>query len=178
MPMQSRSSLTPPYPAPARGAVPVALAERLDASARRHGFGPEAAQAMWDAVALGRGSMAQCSHPEFGGSGQWMRGGMVMVGDMFNRSLSVRVGALSSQHGPVNLATLRRAAAGAIAGEQAEAPQTRPTPAPSAFRAVAPPADTAQDVLDTIDKLAELQRRGVLTEDEFSTRKAQLLARL
>ena len=152
MPMQSRSSLTPPYPAPARGAVPVALAERLDASARRRGFGPEAAQAMWDAVALGRGSMAQCSHPEFGGSGQWMRGGMVMVGDMFNRSLSVRVGALSSQHGPVELATLRRVAAGAIAGEQ--------------------------DVLDTIDKLAELQRRGVLTEDEFSTRKAQLLARL
>jgi uncharacterized repeat protein (TIGR03803 family) len=27
---------------------------------------------------------AQFSHPEFGGSGQWMRGGMIMVSDMFN----------------------------------------------------------------------------------------------
>lgn len=31
----------------------------------------------------GNGSMAQFSHPEFSGSGQWMRGGMIMVSDIF-----------------------------------------------------------------------------------------------
>jgi hypothetical protein len=38
--------------------------------------------------------MAQFSHPEFGGSGQWMRGGMLMLGDMFNYGLKNRVDAL------------------------------------------------------------------------------------
>lgn len=35
--------------------------------------------------------MAQFSHPEFGGSGQWMRGGMTMVSDLFNSQLKARV---------------------------------------------------------------------------------------
>lgn len=38
--------------------------------------------------------MAQFSHPELGGTGQWMQGGMVMIGDMFNHSLKARVAAL------------------------------------------------------------------------------------
>ena len=38
--------------------------------------------------------MAQFSHPEFGGTGQWMRGGMIMIGDMFNNALKARVEAL------------------------------------------------------------------------------------
>jgi hypothetical protein len=38
--------------------------------------------------------MAQFNHPEFGGSGQWMRGGMTMVGDMFNNYLKGRVDSL------------------------------------------------------------------------------------
>ncbi len=37
------------------------------------------------------GSMAQFSHPEMGGGCQWMRGGMTMVGDMFNHGLKARV---------------------------------------------------------------------------------------
>ncbi len=37
--------------------------------------------------------MAQFSHPEFGGSGQWMQGGMMMLGDMFNYGLKSRVDA-------------------------------------------------------------------------------------
>lgn len=43
------------------------------------------------AVYNGNGSMAQFSHPEFGGSGQWMRGGMTMVSDLFNSHLKARV---------------------------------------------------------------------------------------
>jgi hypothetical protein len=38
--------------------------------------------------------MAQFSHPEFGGSGQWMRSGMIMVSDMFNNLLKGRIDAL------------------------------------------------------------------------------------
>jgi hypothetical protein len=43
------------------------------------------------AVYNGNGSMAQFSHPEFSGSGQWMRGGMTMVSDLFNNQLKYRV---------------------------------------------------------------------------------------
>ena len=38
--------------------------------------------------------MAQFSHPEFAGYGQWMRGGMIMLGDMFNNNLKGRVDSL------------------------------------------------------------------------------------
>ena len=62
--------------------------------AQRHGFSVEATKAMVEAVARGNGSMAQFRHSEFGGAGQWMRGGMTMVGDMFNHSLKHRVDAL------------------------------------------------------------------------------------
>lgn len=43
------------------------------------------------AVYRGQGSMAQFNCPELGGGGQWMRGGMTMVGDMFNNGLKSRV---------------------------------------------------------------------------------------
>jgi len=62
--------------------------------ARRHGFSVDAMTHMMYAVLNGNGSMAQFSHPEFGGSGQWMRGGMLMLGDMFNYGLKSRVDAL------------------------------------------------------------------------------------
>lgn len=62
--------------------------------ASRHGFSQDAVTHMLIAVLNGNGSMAQFSHPEFGGSGQWMQGGMLMLGDMFNASLKGRVDAL------------------------------------------------------------------------------------
>jgi hypothetical protein len=62
--------------------------------ARRHGFSVDAVTHMMFAVLNGNGSMAQFSHPEFGGSGQWMRGGMLMLGDMFNHGLKNRVDSL------------------------------------------------------------------------------------
>ena len=62
--------------------------------AQRHGFSFDAVATMLDAVINGNGAMAQFSHPEFGGSGQWMRGGMTMIGDMFNSNLKGRVDAL------------------------------------------------------------------------------------
>ena len=70
--------------------------EAIDDTAKRHGFSVEATRSMLDAVIGGNGSMAQFNHPEFSGSGQWMRGGMTMVSDMFNDELRRRVDALCS----------------------------------------------------------------------------------
>ena len=61
---------------------------------QRHGFSRDAVTHMLFAVLNGNGSMAQFNHPEFAGSGQWMQGGMLMLGDMFNHALKGRVDAL------------------------------------------------------------------------------------
>jgi hypothetical protein len=65
--------------------------------AQRHGFSADAVSTMLYAVLYGNGTMAQFNHPEFGGSGQWMRGGMIMLGDMFNNSLKGRVDGLCDE---------------------------------------------------------------------------------
>lgn len=64
---------------------------------QRYGFSTDAVTHMLFAVLNGNGSMAQFNHSEFAGSGQWMRGGMLMLGDMFNYSLKGRVDALCSE---------------------------------------------------------------------------------
>ncbi len=61
------------------------------ALAERYAIGVDAVKMMLDAVSRGGGSMAQFNLPELGGNGQWMRGGMTMVGDMFNNSLKATV---------------------------------------------------------------------------------------
>lgn len=71
--------------------------EAISSIAQRHGFSTEAVLSMLDAVINGNGSMAQFNHPEFAGSGQWMRGGMTMVSDMFNNYLKGRVDGLCSE---------------------------------------------------------------------------------
>ena len=63
----------------------------------RYGVSTHAVRAMLEAVRLGNGTMAQFSHPEFGGRGQWMAGGMTMVGDMFNHGLQAKVSGLASE---------------------------------------------------------------------------------
>lgn len=64
---------------------------------RRYGFSPDAVTHMLFAVLNGNGSMAQFNHPEFAGSGQWMQGGMMMLGDMFNYGLKNQVGSLCNE---------------------------------------------------------------------------------
>jgi putative oligomerization/nucleic acid binding protein len=66
----------------------------IAAIAQRHGLSREAVLSMLFALRAGGGTMAQFSIPELGGSGQWMRGGMTMVGDMFDNALKARVDAL------------------------------------------------------------------------------------
>ncbi|CAN5883594.1 SHOCT domain-containing protein [soil metagenome] len=65
--------------------------------AQRQGFSQDAVLSMLESVINGNGSMAQFNHPEFSGSGQWMRGGMTMVSDMFNNYLKGRVDGLCSE---------------------------------------------------------------------------------
>jgi hypothetical protein len=67
------------------------------ALAERYAMGAEAIKMMLDAVASGGGTMAQFNLPEFGGQGQWMRGGMTMVGDMFNNSMRATVDSLCGE---------------------------------------------------------------------------------
>jgi hypothetical protein len=65
--------------------------------ARRTGFSQDAVTSMLVSIVGGRGGMAQFSHPEFGGSGQWMAGGAIMISDMFNNALKARVDALCNE---------------------------------------------------------------------------------
>lgn len=66
----------------------------IDALAHQTGFSPEAVEAMRRSVARGGGRMAQFDHREFGGAGQWMRGGMLMIGDPSNHELKRRIDSL------------------------------------------------------------------------------------
>jgi len=63
----------------------------------RYGLSHDAIIHMLVAVNNGGCSMAQFNCPELGGSGQWMRGGMTMVGDMFNNGLKMTVDNLCNE---------------------------------------------------------------------------------
>ena len=238
----------------------------IEEIARRHAVSVDAAMTMLQAVNNGGGTMAQFSHPEFGGSGQWMQGGMTMVGDMFNNSLKAKVdnlcqelaGLLATQQifappaqtqsqggaGPVSLfvgssggqwwpaelgspsssgaqnnlryavfpATRRLAIEingqltvydtldhqiGGVGQQQGSGASFTFTsqygvvpvsslpivgaagsdqPASSTAHALSNPSEG--DIFARIERLAELRQRGVLSDDEFSAKKAELLSRL
>ena len=58
---------------------------------RRHGISEEASYALYHAVKRGGGGFAQFNHPDLGGMGQWSRGGMTQIADMFNDGLKAQV---------------------------------------------------------------------------------------
>jgi hypothetical protein len=259
--------------------------------AQRHQVSVDAVKVMLEALVRGGGTMAQFSHAELGGSGQWLRGGVTMVGDMFNNALKAKVDSLaselsgllanepqsgkifapisqsqgqsssgggasifassssqssgdwwpadlgspssvgsqndmryayfpakrrlalwrggrvevldtgehiisgfgqqqgggdsitlSSQLGSVPLASLKRIEAAEKAAEQAEPSTfagTGPAAAPvaEAKSATPTPSDPAS-ILSLVEKLGELRDRGVLSEEEFAAKKADLLKRL
>lgn len=64
--------------------------------ANRYGASYEAVSLMLDSILRGNGTMAQFNIYELGGGGQWMRGGMTMVGDMFNYQLKGKVDGICS----------------------------------------------------------------------------------
>lgn len=248
--------------------------------AGRYGLSREAVRAMLFAVHAGGGTMAQFNIPELGGSGQWMRGGMTMVGDMFDNALKARVDALcgelaqlltttsvfpasasgfssanwwpaelgvpsatgaqndaryaifpgtrrlalqingvtkifdtgehriggvqqqqgggygsvgfTSQFGTFAVSTLSELGAQQVAetpvaapapqrqGQYLSAPAPQPAPtAPAPMAAPAPGgAGDPATIVAAIESLAGLHQRGILSDDEFAAKKAELLARL
>ncbi|WP_353722021.1 SHOCT domain-containing protein [Dyadobacter sp. 676] len=65
--------------------------------AARYNLQPETVERLLAAVIRGNGTMAQFNLSELGGQGQWMRGGMTMVGDMFNSALRGMVDKLCNE---------------------------------------------------------------------------------
>lgn len=65
--------------------------------AQRYFLSVDAVTTMLQAVSNGGGTMAQFYHNELGGGGQWMLGGMTMVGDMFDSSLKYKVDSLCTE---------------------------------------------------------------------------------
>jgi hypothetical protein len=242
--------------------------EQLRNIAQRYGVSVDAAHTLLDALLRGNGSMAQFNHPELGGYGQWMRGGMIMISDMFNNGLRATVDGLcnelgylidsnpfvppppsgpsgfaaqgsfgwwpselgqpsssgsqndmryavfpgarrlaieqngvvsvydtldhqiggasqqqgsgyglsfSSQFGTVDLSRLPLVSGGANSGSMAP-----PPPPPESQPSFPPPPRTEaeQDVFAKLERLSMLRQQGVLTDDEFAAKKAELLARI
>ncbi len=86
----------------------------------------------------------------------------------------------TSQFGLVRVADLP------LVSPTGERPRENPAPAvavarpptPAAVARAPTPAPAANDVLTTLERLAELRRKDILTEEEFSAKKAELLSRL
>jgi Short C-terminal domain len=259
--------------------------QKIDEIARRYSVSTDAVMTLLQALVNSNGTMAQFNHWELGGGGQWMRGGMTMVGDMFNYGLKSKVDGLcselsqllaqqpfapfpaggdqekgssvgagsvslfvpeapgrasgqwwpaelgfpngsggqnqvryayfspthrlavelngrvtvydtldhqiggvsqqqgsggsltfTSQHGMVSVSQLPIVSAN---GEPTKAPEPRQAPAP-----ISQPepsrAETAQqsDIFAKIERLADLHQKGILSPEEFATKKAELLSRL
>jgi hypothetical protein len=77
----------------------------VNSVAQRYNLSLDAVIHMLVAVNNGGGTMAQFNCPELGGGGQWMQGGMTMVGDMFNYGLKATVDNLCRElaNGLVNM---------------------------------------------------------------------------
>ncbi len=90
----------------------------------------------------------------------------------------------TSQFGVVRLSELSLAPPQTDPSQEPPAPVAAPsqTPSPPASRAApaaAPPQSLAMDdIVKTIERLAELRQKAILTEEEFAAKKAELLSRL
>jgi hypothetical protein len=71
--------------------------QQIEELAQRHGVSSDAVTELSRAIQAGGGTMAQFSHPDLGGPGQWSHGGMTMIGDMFNDTLKAKVSGLCSE---------------------------------------------------------------------------------
>lgn len=71
--------------------------QKINELAQHHGVSVDAVMSILWSLRRSNGTMAQFDHPDLGGQGQWMRGGMTMVGDMFNHALKTKVDAMCSE---------------------------------------------------------------------------------
>jgi hypothetical protein len=77
-------------------AMPLDEEELISRVSIRHSVSADAVRTILRALRSGGGSMAQFSHPDFGGMSQWSPG-MAMVGDMFNSSLKSKLDAVCTE---------------------------------------------------------------------------------
>ena len=68
----------------------------IDRVSIRHSVSADAVRTILRALRSGNGTMAQFSHPDFGGMSQWSPG-MSMVGEMFNTSLKSKLDAVCTE---------------------------------------------------------------------------------
>jgi hypothetical protein len=71
--------------------------QKINELAQRYAVSTDAVMTLLQALVNSNGTMAQFYHQELGGGGQWMLGGMTMVGDMFNYGLKSKVDGLCSE---------------------------------------------------------------------------------
>src|SRR5258705_3585443 len=71
--------------------------QKINDLAQHYGVSADAVMTLLQALLNSKGTMAQFDHRELGGAGQWMPGGMTMVGDMFNHGLKAKVDGLCSE---------------------------------------------------------------------------------
>ena len=71
--------------------------QKINDLAQHYGVSADAVMTLLQALLNNKGTMAQFDHRELGGAGQWMAGGMTMVGDMFNHGLKAKVDGLCSE---------------------------------------------------------------------------------
>lgn len=71
--------------------------QKINDLAQHYGVSVDAVMTLLRALLNSNGTMAQFDHRELGGAGQWMPGGMTMVGDMFNHGLKAKVDGLCSE---------------------------------------------------------------------------------
>jgi hypothetical protein len=72
-------------------------AEKIHDLAQRYGISPDAVRTLLQALIASNGNAAQFNHPELGGAGQWMRGGMTMISNPSDTNLRSRVEGLCSE---------------------------------------------------------------------------------
>lgn len=90
---------------------------------------------------------------------------------------AAKVAVTSSVHGRVQRRQQNRWAAQDQAAAQAAAPGTYAPQTAAPAPAGAPPVSDTNEVLAQLKQLGELRDAGVLTDDEFQTQKARILAR-
>ena len=70
--------------------------ELIATIADKRGVSADAVTTALAALTRGNGTMAQFSHADFGGMTQWSKGGMSMVGDMFNSGMKAKLDGVMS----------------------------------------------------------------------------------
>jgi hypothetical protein len=145
---------------------------------------------MLTAVNNGHGRMAQFNCRELGGSGQWMQGGMNMVGDMFNYGLKNTVNNLCTElsNALANTQMLSVVPVGSTNSNQwwpsnlgnpfSSGAQNNIRYAMNKINNSYTDQSSTDCIIRLIEKIAKLHEAGTLTDEEFNTKKSELLCRI